>query len=146
MGLSIKKFVHRVAQPVERIIGKKATAVIFPVVPISKAAGAIADKVLTGALTPRNVSRVPVEQRTEPYAPQIVTYGAPGNTAPFYSGGGYAPSYPQAEPFYGGSPWDSSIQYSIPSTPRYQAYSTPPPRQADRTWEDLITVALPFIL
>jgi hypothetical protein len=79
-----------------------------------------------------------------------VTYGAPQYGAPQYGGGGGvggaydAYSYqPTFNPYSGGESWGSSTRYSAPSIMPYQAYSDP---RADRSWEDLMSLAIPFFL
>ncbi len=145
-------FVKHLTKPITRALGPVGTAVLLPAVPITQLAANVADKVVAGAMTPKNVSPQPVMQRGIPgsYGPQPgynVSYGAPTYAPPSYGGGGFQPSYQPAEPFYGGSPWGSSTQYSQPLTTPWVTYSAPqaqPPQ--GRIWEDLIMGALPFIL
>jgi hypothetical protein len=146
MGL-FSSIVHAVAAPVEHLIGKTATDVIFPVVPLSQVAGGLIDKAMAGAMAPAHVSQVPVQQReTQSTLPQYSpNYYAPSYGAPSYGGGGQYDAYgmqPIQQPYYGGQQsWGSLTQYSAPLTMPYQGYSAP----QDRTWETLASLVPLFL-
>jgi hypothetical protein len=147
--------VHAVASPVEHLIGKTATKVFFPVVPISQFAAKIGDtlinKVAAGVAGPHQVasasqSHGPVYGAGQSFNTQ---YGQPQTPMmPYYGGGGGALTYPQAEPYYGGQPsWGSSIQpttFYRESSPTY--LEAPAQPAGARSWEDLALTALPFLL
>ena len=146
MGL-FSSFVHVVASPVEHLIGKTATNVLLPVIPLSQLAGGLIDKAMAGAMTPLNVSQVPIQQRTtQSTLPQYSpNYYAPSYGAPSYGGGGQYDAYsmqPAQQPYYGGQQsWGYSTQYLAPSTMPYQASSG----LQDRTWETLVGLAPLFL-
>lgn len=138
---------HEVTQPVTRLIGRTATNILFPSVPITHFAGGLIDtlsnKILAGHATPPHVSSVPIQQR---YAPQPnIIYGGGGfQPTPYYGGGGgFDYSYQPAQAFQGGSPWDYSTPSFQPSTMPSQTFSAP---AQDRSWEDLILEAAPLFL
>lgn len=140
--------VHAIASPVEHLIGKTATSVLFPAIPISqwaaKGVDTLSNKILAGHATPPHVSPVPVMQR-HAAVPTPTIYGSGYAPAPYYGGGGggFDYSFQPAQSFTGGSPWDYSTQFSQPLTMPSVAYSAP---TQDRSWEDLILAAAPFIL
>lgn len=151
MGL-FGHFFSFVEKPIYRALGKTATNVLLPFIPISHIAASIGDKVLAGALTPAHVSQVPIQQRSasipvqyQPTPPTTYQGGYGNQQQPYYYGGNsYAPTtYPQAEPFQGGSPWDFSTPSPAYSNPPSVTYSAQAP---DRTWEDLALQAVPFFL
>jgi len=151
--------VHTFTSPVEHLIGKTATNILFPVVPISHIAAKLGDVALgkVGSLVTGHVGPVPMTTR-HPFNPAQINVPQPQlpymyQPAPtYYSGGGSGLSYPEAQPYlgsssYGGSPWDSST----PSTPFFSqpsaTYSVAAPAQRGQVpWEDLIGAALPFFL
>lgn len=147
MGL-FSSIVHAISSPVEHLIGKTATNVLFPALPISgyvaRLGDTLSNKILSGGAAPPHVSQVPIQQRFGPQ-PNIIYGGGGVVPQPFYGGGGggFEPSYPPTDVFQGGSPWGYSTQYSQPLTMPYPTYSAP---AQDRSWEDLIVAAAPLFL
>ena len=148
--------VGAVAKPFERALGKNVARVLIPAIPISQLAAKIGDpiinKVIGGLFTPAHVSQAPVQQRlvlpgqnfassgsTQPY------YAA--QQTPYYNDFGQQLSYPEAQPMGGASTWGYSTtpmtSYPVYS-PTYSAVQAP--QASNRAWEDIASLAIPFLL
>jgi hypothetical protein len=151
--------VHAVTSPVEHLIGKTATNILFPIAPVYHISAGIADKALGLAghiLTP--APRQTMASSRHPYSPAQVNAPAPFYSAPgygyaqqaptYFGGGGSQLSFPEAQPagFQGGSPWDFSTPSTTFSPAPWATYSAPQPQTQDRSWEDLALAAIPLFL
>src|SRR5437899_4426992 len=106
--------VHTIESPIQHLIGKTATNVLFPVFPITHVATKLGEG-LEHKLLPGPIRQVgpPVVSSRHPFAPAQI--GPPTPQLPYmyqpaptyYTGGGGSLSYPESQPVspYGGSPW-----------------------------------------
>ncbi len=127
----------------EKVIHNPVVQTVFPVFALANvvASGVIQKEwhqLTDHAGAPSNVRQSENVNPFQQGPPQIIEFPQP-----------YAPSYGSfQDPYYnpnfqGGSPWDSSTQFQVFSTPQSPTYSAP---RQDRTWEDLITLGAGLFL
>jgi hypothetical protein len=137
-------FFEHITAPIERIFHPVIKASGLPNIP--QIAFHLADKIALG-------QNGPTATQSHQPVPQPI-YGQGPQYYPSYGGGGYSEPYINNTPQtfspseFGGAPsWGYStapMTYYPASTPTYLAAPAAPPQ--DRTWEDIASLAIPFLL